>query len=290
LRNYGGHSMYDPLRRVLVRRPDEHFGAANPARWHYTAQPDLTAASREHDTLVAMLRAAGTEVIYHDTTKTTSADSIYVHDPMLITDAGAILLNMGKALRQTEPAALTSLLDQLKIPLLSRLEGSDLAEGGDLLWVDSRTLAVGQGYRTNPGGLARLSEVLQPLGVTVLPVPLPEHGGPEACLHLMSFISIIDRDLAAVFPPLMPARFQHDLAQRGFKFLDVPDTEFDSMGPNILALAPRQCVTIEGNLITRQRLEAAGCRVQTYRGDEISLKAEGGPTCLTRALLRQTAR
>ena len=168
------------------------------------------------------------------------------------------------------------------------MEGADKerAEGGDLLWIDQNTLAVGQGFRTNEEGLRQLREGLQGSGVTTIPVPLPYYGGPAACLHLMSLISMVDHDLAVVYPSLLPVPFWQYLDARGIRLIEVPDEEFASMGTNVLAVAPGKCVMLDVNPITRQRLEQAGCQVSTYEGHEVSLKAEGGPTCLTRPVLR----
>jgi N-dimethylarginine dimethylaminohydrolase len=283
-RTYGGQTMFGPLRRVLVRRPDAAFGEADPARWHYTAQPDLARAQAEHDALAATLRAAGAEVIFHDEAQPDRADAIFVFDPALITDCGAIILRMGKELRQGEEQAMARRLDALGVPIVATLDGDALAEGGDLLWLDEGTLAVGIGFRTNREGVRQLQEALP--NVAVLPFELPYHTGPEACLHLLSLISIVDERLAAAYPPLMPVPFWQELRQRGFRLVEVPEAEFGTMGPNVLALGPGQCLMLEGNPTTKRRLEEAGCEVLTYRGEELSLKAEGGATCLTRPILR----
>lgn len=285
---YNSQSMVDPLRTVLVKRPDEAFAEADPVQWHYTGRPDLALAQQEHDALVQILRQAGSEVIYHDEVLPHHADAIFTHDPALITKRGAIMLSMSKTLRQGEEAAMARCFEAMGIPIYYTLHGPARAEGGDLVWIDENTLAVGQGFRTNAAGLGQLSQALAGLGVEVIPVPLPYHAGPEACLHLMSFISIVDHRRAVVYPPLMPAPFWQVLEARGFEFIEVPAEEFPTMGPNVLALAPGHCLILAGNPITQQRLEAAGCRVQTYQGQEISLKAEGGPTCLTRPILRAT--
>ena len=277
--------MAGTLRRVLVKRPDEAFGGADPERWHYTSRPDLEEARREHDTLVAILEEAGAEVIDHPEPQPDRADSIFVFDPALVTDRGAVILRMGKELRRGEEAAMARRFREIGVPILAELDGEAIAEGGDLLWVDPQTLAVGQGFRTNAEGLRQLREILT--SVEVLPVDLPYFTGPEACLHLLSLISIVDRDLAVVYPPLMPVTFWHTLQDRGFRLVEVPEEEFATMGPNVLALAPRKCLMVEGNPVTRRRLEEAGCEVLTYRGREISLKAEGGPTCLTRPIWRR---
>lgn len=282
--DFGSQSMIDPLRRVLVKRPDQAFGDADPARWRYTSRPDLDDARREHDALVEILAGAGAEVIDHPEPQPDRADAIFVFDPALVTGRGAVMLRMGKELRRGEEAAMARRFQEIGVPILGQLEGPATAEGGDLLWLDSNTLAVGQGFRTNAEGLRQLREILS--GIDVLPVELPYFTGPEACLHLLSLISIVDRDLAVVYPPLMPVSFWMLLQDRGFRLVEVPEDEFPTMGPNVLALAPGRCLMLEGNPETRRRLERAGCEVATYRGREISFKAEGGPTCLTRPVLR----
>jgi dimethylargininase len=277
--------MVAPLRRVLVRAPDESFGSADPARWHYTARPDLGRAQDEHGRLVALLRTAGAEVLAHEEPLPDHADALFVHDPVLVTDRGAVLLRMGKLLRRGEEEAIGRALDRAGVPVVGRLEGDALAEAGDCLWLDASTLAVGLGFRTNPAGVAQLRALLGG-AIEVIEVPLPVYSGPEACLHLMSLISLVAEDLAVIYPPLLPAPFRQRLEGRGIRFVEVPEPEFATMAPNVLALAPRHCLMLEGNPVTRARLEQAGCTVVTYRGEEISLKAEGGPTCLTRPVWR----
>ena len=286
-RSYGSQSMIQPLHRVLVKRPDEAFGSADPLKWHYTDRPNLETAQQEHDALVEILRRAGAEVIYHDEAQPDHADAIFVYDPALVTDQGAIILRMGKALRRGEEEALACCFKALGVPVLYALHGEAQAEGGDLLWIDHDTLAVGLGFRTNAEGLRQLSEALTGLGTTIIPVELPYYGGPESCLHLLSLISIVDHNLAVVYPPLLSVPFWQYLRRRGFRLVEVPPEEFETMGPNVLALAPGLCVMLEGNPVTQRRLEEAGCEVVTYRGNELSLKAEGGATCLTRPILRE---
>jgi N-dimethylarginine dimethylaminohydrolase len=278
--------MVAPLRRVIVRRPDAAFGEADPAVWHYTARPDLGRAQAEHDALAETLRRAGAEVILHDVAQPGRADSIFVFDPVLITDQGAVLLSMGKQLRRGEEQALGSCLEALDVPILARLEGAARAEGGDMLWLDEQTLAVGVGFRTNAEGVGQIRAALAPAGIEVLAYDLPYFTGPEACLHLLSLLSIVDERLAVVHPPLMPVAFWQELERRGFRLLPIAEEEFATQATNVLALAPGQCLMLEGNPRTKRLLEEAGCEVQTYRGEELSFKAEGGPTCLTRPLLR----
>lgn len=284
--NYGSQTMVEPLRRVLVKRPEEAFAVDDPALWNYAGRPDLEEARREHDALVEILRGAGAEVIDHPEPQPGRADAIFVFDPALVTDRGAVILRMGKELRRGEEVALARRFQETDVPILAELHGEATAEGGDLLWLDRRTLAVGQGFRTNAEGLRQLEEIMSGLGVEVLPVPLPYFTGPAACLHLLSLISLVDHDLAVVYPRLLPVPFWKTLRDRGFRLIEVPDEEFPTMGPNVLALAPRTCLMLEGNPVTRRRMEEAGCEVHTYRGREVSMKAEGGPTCLTRPIWR----
>lgn len=285
-RTYGSQSMVETLKRVLVRAPDRAFGDADPELWHYTSRPDLAAARAEHEAMVVTLQDSGCEVVFHDEPLPDHADAVFTHDPVIVTDAGAIVLRMGKPQRRGEEAAIAATLEDLGVPILATIEDGATAEGGDLLWLDHDTLAVGRGYRTNAEGARQLTAVLDPLGVKTIEVQLPHAGGPAACLHLMSLISMLDDDLAVAYLPLLPVPFVELLEERGVELVEVPEVEYATMGPNVLALAPRRCLAIDGNPVTRERLEAAGCAVLTYRGDELSLKAEGGPTCLTRPILR----
>lgn len=285
-KNHGGQSMVAPLQTVLVRRPDAAFGAADPLLWHYADQPYLPLAQSEHDAFVNTLLGNGIEVVYHDAPLPDHADAIFVHDPVLMTERGAVILRMGKPLRVGEEAAMEATLRRLDVPIHYRLSGQATAEGGDLLWLDERTLCVGLGFRTNAAGFAQLAEALAGSGVELVPVQLPYFEGPEACLHLMSLISLVDDDLAVVYRPLLPVPFYRLLVERDIRLIDVGDEEFATMGTNVLAMGPRNCLMLEHNRATQAALEEAGCRVTTYRGDEMSLKAEGGATCLTRPILR----
>ncbi len=287
MRHYGAQSMVTPLRTVLVKRPDETFAVNDPVAWHYAGRPDLAVAQQEHDALVALLCQGGAEVIYHDESQPGHADAIFTFDPAIVTDHGAIILSMGKSQRRGEEAAMARRLEELGVPLLYTLHDEARAEGGDLLWMDHDTLAVGLGFRTNAEGLRQLREALTGIEVNLIPVELPYYTGPDACLHLLSLISIVDFHIAVVYPSLLTVPFWQELQQRDFRLIEVPEEEFPTMGTNVLALAPGKCLMLEGNPITKRLLEEAGCEVMTYRGNEISLKAEGGPTCLTRPILRE---
>ncbi len=286
-RHYGSQSMVAPLRTVLVKRPEQAFGVSDPVAWHYAGRPDVTIAQQEHDALVALIRQGVAEVVYHDEPQPDHADAIFAFDPALVTDHGAIILSMGKTLRRGEVLAMAHRFEQLDIPILYTLHGDARAEGGDLLWLDHDTLAVGLGFRTNAEGHQQLRDILSGIGVKVIPIELPYYTGPEACLHLLSLISLIDQNTAVVYPPLITVPFWQELQRRNFNLIVIPEEEFPTMATNVLALAPRKCLMLKGNPITKRLLEEAGCEVTTYKGNEISLKAEGGPTCLTRPILRE---
>jgi N-dimethylarginine dimethylaminohydrolase len=274
-----------PIRRVFVRAPDPDDSAAWAAYgWH--AAPDPAGAADEHRALCAVLASTGAEVVTGAARVTGDPDAIYAYDPILMTDAGAVRLRPGKEGRRNEPEAVATDLASAGIAIAGGIEPPGTAEGGDMFWLDASTLLVGRGYRTNDEGIAQLGALLGPMGIDVVAFDLPHLNGPEECLHLMSFISPLDRDLAVVYPPLMPVRLVELLAERGVGLVEVPPEEFPTMGPNVLALAPRLALALDGNPETRRRMEAAGVEVRTYRGEEISRKGDGGPTCLTKPLAR----
>ena len=285
-KGYGCQSMVTSLKSVLVKRPDEHFAVKDYAKWHYQGPPNLEEARREHDAFVEILKKVGAEVFFHPEAQPDHADSIFTYDPAIVTEEGALILRMGKSLRRGEEAPMKRRLEELNIPIHYTVSGEATVEGGDLLWLNEGSLAVGQGFRTNAEGLRQIKEAMSPLGVNVTPVELPYFGGPEACLHLMSLISFVESDLAVVYPPLIPVPFWRLLRGLGVTMLGVPEAEFNTMGTNVLALAPGKVLIVEGNPLTEKLLRDAGCEVITYKGVEITLKTEGGPTCLTRPILR----
>lgn len=286
LKKYGGHSVVGDLKVAIVRKPDETFGNADPQKWHYTAKPDLSGAIEEHDAFVKILKDNGVEIVYNDAPLPDHADAIFVEDPSIVTDKGAIILQMGKPLRRGEEGAMKKTYQKLKVPILAELTGKATAEGGDILWLDDKTLAIGRGYRTNDEGIAQIRKAVKKLGVSVLVVDLPEFEGPESCLHLQSLINLVDYKTAVVYKKFLPVSFIQYLTNKNFKLVEVEDEEFATMGPNILAIKPKLVLTIEGNPKIKEKLESEGVKVLTYKGDEISLKAEGASVCLTRAVYR----
>ncbi len=281
---------YGPLRRVALRHARAAFGgeAAIAASWRalgYGAAPDFARACADYDRFAAILAEAGAGIDYLPARLGLTLDSLYVRDAAIITPGGIVLANMGKAARAGEPEATGAACQALGLSVAGRITGDGRLEGGDLVWFDEATCAVARGYRTNGEGIAQLGAILGS-GVEVIVVPLPHYKGPGDVFHLMSIISPLDADLALVHSPLMPVPFRDFLLARGFELVEVVEEEFETLGCNVLALAPRRCLMAEGNPQTRARLEAAGCEVVTYDGAEISMKGAGGPTCLTRPLVR----
>jgi N-dimethylarginine dimethylaminohydrolase len=283
--------MVTRLRRVIVKRPAEAFRSPEHIanEWKnlgYTRPPDLSRSAHDHQKFVDLLTSAGAEVLELPVDNRTGLDSLYAHDPVLITDRGAVIFQTGKIARRGEGPAFADAFRAWDIPILGTIDGPATAEAGDMVWLDRDTLLVGRGFRTNALGIERLSDLLNPLGVTVIPVELPYWNGPQDVLHLMSFISLLDDDLAVVYRRILPVPLFELLAVCGVQLVDVPDQEYDSMGCNVLALSPRNVVMIQGNPVTKERLEAAGCKVAEFDGSEICSPGAGGPTCLTRPLLR----
>jgi N-dimethylarginine dimethylaminohydrolase len=285
-----GFNEYGRIRRVALRRPEAAFQsqAKIAAEWQklaYMSAPLLAEAAREYDRLEAILASAGAVLDHLPADPDLTLDALYVRDAAIVAPGGLILCNMGKPARRGEPALHGKALAAAGIPLLGRIEGEGRIEGGDLVWFDRHCLAVGRGYRTNDEGIRQLRALVGP-AVEVVVASLPHYRGPGDVFHLMSILSPLDRDLVLVYSPLMPVPFREWLIGRGLALVEVPDAEFDSMGCNVLAIAPRHCVMLEGNPETEARLRAAGCRVEVIAGREISAKGQGGPTCLTRPLLR----
>jgi dimethylargininase len=279
---YGCRSMTGALRRVLVRAPRAQ-DLRGWAACGWRAEPDPLQIAEEHEGLCTLLADAGAEVVLAETPVDGNPDAIYTYDPVLVGDAGAILLRPGKEIRRSEVGPTAVDLERAGVPVAGRLEAPALADGGDFCRLDERTLLAGRGYRTNGEGIAQLGRLLEAVEIEVF--DLPHWHGPGEVMHLLSLVSPLAPDLVVAYPPLLSVRLVELLEQRGIEIVPVPAEEFETMGPNVLALAPRVALVVDGNPETRRRLERAGVEVQVYRGEELS-KGNGGPTCLTCPLLR----
>jgi N-dimethylarginine dimethylaminohydrolase len=288
-------SEFAPLERVVLKHPREAFvdQATIATQWRslgFSGAPDLDRAADEFDAFVDLLRAGGADVHLLPRDERTTIDSIYVRDAAIMCDRGAIICRMGKAARLPEAPAQEKALAALtpsSVPIIGRIEAPGTLEGGDVAWLDRRTLAVGRGYRTNDEGIRQLRRLLGDSIDELIVVPLPHWRGAGDVMHLMSLISPVDQDLAVVYSALLPVPFREQLLARGIQLVEVPDEEFETMGTNVLAVKPRVCVTLAGNPRTMRRLQDAGAMIMQYEGQEISMKGAGGPTCLTRPIHRR---
>jgi dimethylargininase len=286
---FGAENRAFALRRVIMRKPGPAMAAADPAVWHYGPAFDPARAQTQHDELVRMVAASGAEIHWMDSADDDLSDAVFVQDPSFVTAAGAVVLNMGKPLRRGEPGLHDAFYRQLGIPVIGTLSGAATAEAGDMVWIDPQTLAVGRGARTNQAGIYALAAILQPHGIAVQGYDLPWWQGPEACLHLMSLISPLAEKMALIHAPLLPFALWQDLVRRGWTLLHAPEQEFtvsNGLSLNVLMLSPRNVVMVDGFPRTRALMEANGCRVQTFAAEALCIACEGGPTCLTRPVLR----
>lgn len=286
---YGGQSMVAPLLRVLVQSPAPPAAADDFTRFHFPNPIDHARTVAEHDALCQLLESQGVDVIRQPVAGPGNLDAIFVFDPSIVTDEGVILCRPGKAIRHPEVALAAAMYRKLDIPVIGTIEEPGLLEGGDAFWIDANTLAVGEGFRTNRAGIDQLQIYLQPFAIDIVRVPLPYWRGPDECLHLLSLISPVAERKAVAFRPLMPTTFVQLLSELDWELIDVPEEELATQGTNVLALAPDKVVMLNRNPGTRRRLEAAGFEVQVITGDHMSHNRGGGPTCLTRPLVRDVS-
>ena len=281
---WGTPDMVSPLSRVLVRTPTTVGKFVEDGHWR---MPDTEALLREHDEFVALLTSLGCEV---DVAAPIDGlvDSVYMHDPMIMTPHGAILLNMAKPIRSPEPGHFRRDLERLGVPILGEVVAPGVADGGDKVWLDERTLLIGHGYRTNEAGIEQIRAMLSPHGVAVHSFDLPHYEGPGAVLHLMSVLSPIAHDLAVVYEPLAPVRLLQFLEARGIRWIPVSESEMLTQGANILTIRPNVVVLAAGNPEIEGALREAGVEVHVFNGANVAVKGDGGPTCLTAPLTRIT--
>ncbi len=288
-RDYGGNSMVWPLKRVLMFPPVPPADEPTWKDFGYLRPMNHLQAVREHEALRQLIADAGVEIVAGEIDDGRLQDAIFPFDPSFITNQGMIVCRVGKTLRSDEGRLAEEVASDLGIPIAGRIEPPGTLDGGDCLWLDERTMAIGRGYRTNQSGIDQMSAILKRESVEVIPVGLPHWHGPAECLHLLSLISMIDDDLAVVYLPLLEAGFVQLLQERGVNLVEIPEHEFVTQASNVLVTAPRTCIMLRENPETAGRLIAAGCTVTFYDGGEISHNRTGGPTCLTRPLLREPA-
>ena len=289
--DFNGHSMVGRLQRVLVCSP-RSAGWDQPAsaeRWQelgFFHSPDFATAQAQHDHLCRQLEASGAEVFHLPAASDLSLDAVYTHDPSLASDYGLIVLHPGKPNRIPEAQQHAEFCRSLGIPELGQIQPPGKTEAGDMVWLDSTTLLIGQGYRTNAAGIAQMRALLQPRGIEVISAPLPHGTGPSACLHLMSLISLLDEQTALVDLPWLAVETVELLQSRAYQFVEIEYSERDTLACNVLSLGDKRLLALEENQKTNQKLRQAGFDVRTFPGSELCINGGGGPTCLTRPLLR----
>ncbi len=287
--NFGCQSMSLTLQRVLMRAPTKSLLHADPERWHYGPTFNGAKALEQYQVFRGLVEACGAQIIELEDHDDGLADSMFTHDPSLMSDHGAIILNMGKPLRKAEPVLHEKAYVKAGIPILGRVEGTGQIEGGDCIWLDHKTLVVGRGFRSNQVGIDQLNTMLNPCGVNVLGFDLPVWNGAEACLHLMSVISPLAPKLALIHAPLVPTALYQLMQSMGIELIEAPNDEFiasSGLNLNVLPTSPSKCIMIAGFPGTKEAMETAGCEVQTFVGDALCIACEGGPTCLTRPIYR----
>lgn len=285
------HSEYLKLASVYIKSAENSFRSEKQLseQWQelqFLSKPNFEQSLKEYNSFHLYFTNKNIETRFFPVDEKTWIDSIYCRDASIATDFGIIICNMGKKRRVYEPKAQLEAYQQNTLEILGEIIFPGTLEGGDVAWLDQNTLAVGHTYRTNEAGIDQLKALLHPKGIEVVVVELPHYKGKEDVFHLMSILSPVDKNLAVVYSPLMPIKFRNELLGRGFQLIEVPEEEFESMGCNVLAVSPRDCLMVDGNPITKKLLEEAGCQVIAYKGNEISVKGGGGPTCLTRPMKR----
>ena len=285
------HSEYLKLASVYLKSAKNSFLSEEELSEHwetlqYLSKPNFKKSLEEYAAFQTFFREKNISTCFFPINRKTKIDSIYSRDASIATDFGIIICNMGKQGRIHEPYAQLEAYKMNNVNILGEIKFPGTLEGGDVAWLDQHTLAVGHTYRTNEEGISQLEGLLQPKGIEIIVVELPHYKGKSDVFHLMSILSPVDKNLAVVYSPLMPIKFRNELLERGLQLIEVPEQEFDSMGCNVLAIAPRDCLMVAGNPITRKLLEDAGASVHIYEGNEISVKGGGGPTCLTRPIDR----
>lgn len=262
---------------------------ADPALWHYGEEFNAQRVEAEHNQFVDLLQKLQIEILWMDGDDREIADSVFTYDASLVTPAGAILMNPGKPLRKGEQELHRAFYAQHGIPVVGEVTGEGSAEAGDTLWLDDHTLLIGRGFRTNQRGVDQIREMVSALGVNVIVFDLPVYKGESACLHLMSLISLVDRKTALVCASLLPTALYQYLKSNDFELLEAPFSEFENSGTlsnNVLAASPGHCIMVAGMHQTKALLESAGIKVAEFNGDALCIGCEGGPTCLTRPVLR----
>ncbi len=286
---YGVSSMTGPLKKVGLIKPGISLKDADPLLWHYGSAFDPDKLDSVHKSFVDLLIGSNVEILWMSEKDNGLADSVFTYDASFMTEFGAIILSPGKKLRKGEEKIHREFYKKNNIPIIGEIKERGIAEGGDIFWLDKETLIIGKGFRTNQNGVDQLTEILQPYKIRIHVFDLPVFQGQEACLHMMSLISLIDTKKAIVHSPLLPVGLFELLEEKKFELIEAPSKEFYSssgLSINVLATAPGECIMLAGLPETAKKLVSSGISLKLFDGNALCIGCEGGPTCLTRPILR----
>ena len=291
MKNFGAQNMVSSMKKVLMQKPQKHMARVNTKKWNYIFPINQNLINKNYNEFYSIIKESGIEIFEMNLNDKNNelCDSVFTHDPSLVLNDGAIILNMGKKLRKKETLAHKKFYDSINIPIIGSIINDGIVEGGDCLWLNNRTLLVGESNRTNKKGINQLNKILKLLNIRLIHIKLPGIRNKNNCFHLMSIISMLDYDLAIGYSKLFPKDLKNILKEKKIKLLEMPEDEFiksKTLAVNVLTLSPRNIIMLNGYSKTFDLLYKADCKINLFSGDELCIKAEGGPTCLTRPILR----
>ncbi len=289
---FGAQSMVSQLKKVLMKRPQSFMSKVDLQKWNYTSPLDQEILNENYNEFYKIIKNSGVEIVDLKLRNENEelCDSIFTHDPSLVINDGAVILNMGKSLRKKETEEHTNFYNEEKIPIIGKIINDGTVEGGDCVWINKKTLIVGESYRTNKIGIEQLANIMKRHNVKQKSIKLPKHNNENSCFHLMSLISMLDDDLAIACVSLLPKDLINLLKENDIKIIEIPEEEYlesKTLSVNILALSPRNLVSMKGYPKTIDLLIKLGCKINLFSGNELCIKAEGGVTCLTRPIWRE---
>ena len=291
MKNFGAQNMVTKLKKVLMKKPEKLMSNADIKKWNYKSPLNQKMIEKNYQEFFNLIKKSGAEIVELKikNKKDELFDSIFTHDPSLVTNEGAIILNMGKKLRKKETIEHEKFYNEIKIPIIGKIQKKGNVEGGDCLWINNKTLLIGESLRTNIDGIKQIKNILKPFDIKVIPIKLPKQKNTNSCFHLMSLVSMLDHDLAIVCKSLLTKELKQIFNKKQIKLLSIPEDEYfesETIAVNCLALSPRNLVLIKGYPKTEELLLKEGNKLNLFNGNDLCKKAEGGPTCLTRALIR----
>ncbi|MCL6450706.1 MAG: amidinotransferase [Acetobacteraceae bacterium] len=287
------------LRVCLVGRPPSSAapferGAYDPStgclvdpegRWYWRSDrpPDVELINLQHQGLRRALEAEGVRVEVVETPQDGRAlNAMFVRDQAAVVRGGAIVSRMGPLMRRGEEIYMARKLAALGVPILRTISGTGLFEGGSFARLDRSHAAVAESCRTNPEAIRQISEVLAPMGIEVITVPVTGYS-----LHIDGCLVMVDRDKALLATPRLPFFLLQRLEELGIVAVEAhPQDDFFAV--NCLAVRPGRVLMCDGAERTAELLAKRGVEVVTVDYSEVK-KAGGGIHCSTLPVLRDPA-